>query len=66
MVAMLLVVADAADDTLLDALGLQADEVQHFPDVVFAPRALRVTKLRAFRHIRQQDGIIISKPVRYQ
>ena len=49
VVAVLLVVADAADHALLDALGLQADDVEHLADVAAALRALGVSELLA-RH----------------
>jgi hypothetical protein len=54
VVAMVLVVADAADDCLLDALGLEADQVEDFPHVALALRALGIVEL--FRHC---DKILI-------
>ena len=45
MGAMLLVVADAADDALLDALGLKADQVEGLPDMGASLGALGVLEL---------------------
>lgn len=57
MVAVLLVVADATDHALLDALGLQADDVEHLADVASALRALGITKLLV-RHTSRERFII--------
>lgn len=54
VVAVLLVVADAADHALLDALGLQAHHVEHLAHVAAALRALGVPELLA-RHTPDKD-----------
>lgn len=61
MVAMLLVVADAADHALLNALGLKADDVQDLADVAAALRALGVMELLTGHPCRER--FIISNPI---
>lgn len=60
MVAMLLVVADAAYHALLNALGLKADHVQDLADVTAALRALGVSELLTGHSCRER--FIISNP----
>lgn len=64
MVAVLLVVADATDHALLDALGLQADDVEHFADVAAALRALGITELLV-RHTSRERFIISAHITHY-
>jgi hypothetical protein len=45
VIAMLLVVADSANDAFLYALGLQTDKVEYFTYMALALGALGVTKL---------------------
>lgn len=45
MIPMFLVIANAADNTLLDALGLKTDHVEHFSHMTLPLRALGIPKL---------------------
>lgn len=45
MIAMLLVIADTTNDTLLNAFWLQADHVEYFSDMAFALSALRIFEI---------------------
>ncbi len=45
MLFVLIVIAHAADDALLDAFGLQADEVKYFSYVLIALGALWVCEM---------------------
>jgi len=47
MITVSLIIADSADDALVDALGLEANEVENLPGMEVSPGALRVVELVA-------------------
>jgi hypothetical protein len=58
MVSMLLVVTNAANHALLDALGFETNHVEHFSDVAFALGALGVPKMFLRHYFLEKDLII--------
>lgn len=48
VIFVVLVVADAADDTVVDAVGFEADNVEDFSDMVAAFSAFGVPEMREF------------------